>query len=136
MDEIMKKTLFLAFIAFVLAVTGCTPAKSAGIMEIEPIGQDKTMLAAGIAKITLINDADKTLFFRMIDAVNNTVIGEDMQLNVNEKKDITPNANQYYNIIIFSNNNDKDPIYRFNNAWFSAGFTYTLSFAKAVSSGK
>ncbi len=132
----MKKTLILAFIAFFLVVSGCTPAKSSGIMDIEPIGQDKTMLAAGIAKITLNNDTDKTLFFRMLDSVNNTVIGEDMQLNANEKKDITPNANQYYNFIIFSNNNDKEPIYRFNNAWFSAGFTYSLSFSKAASSGK
>ncbi|MCD4657256.1 MAG: hypothetical protein K8S87_06900 [Planctomycetes bacterium] len=132
----MKKTLILAFVAFFVVISGCSPAKSAGLMEIEPIGQDKTMFAASIAKITLNNDTNKTLFFRMLDSVNNAVIGDDMQLNAAEQKDITPNANQYYNYIIFSNNNDKDPIYRFNNAWFSAGYTYTISFSAAISSRK
>ena len=130
----MKNNLILAFVAVVVVISGCAPAHSVGLMEIEPLGTDPNL--GNTAKVNLINDTGKTLFFRMFDVANNMPIGLDMQLDPNEQKTITPNANQYYNYLIFTNKSDKDPVYRFNNAWFSAGITYSLYFAKTANGKK
>ena len=126
----MKKLIALALIGMIFIAAGCAPSRSAGLMEVEPVGKDPTLV--GTAKVNLINDTGRTLYFRMLDAYTNVAISSDMQLDPKQSRMINPNSGQQYVYMIFTNNNDKDPIYVCKNAWFNAGLTYSLHFSNAV----